>query len=215
MPIKDYEIRDGITARQGVRISAPFGDAELAAVGRMFEALGRQADFEGMTEPLEAWAQETLVKAGIPPDPRRLHALPSGGRGSLTALVKDRPFSKEWYAAEILHRLHFIRAFLERGEAAEAARWCLGLGALTQEADDKFEWEQHALRGLKTLESARAGHAQVHGTPERKAERRARYRVAYEAEIAAGAKSCHAACLRVGTKFGVSYKTIERAVKTM
>ena len=85
------------------------------------------------------------------------------------------------------------------------------IGQQINEAANKEIWEEDALRGEKVLASARSGHAQVHGTEQAKAARRAKYRDAFQKAQANGLSKMEAYDA-VAVQFGVSSRTIERAV---
>lgn len=68
-------------------------------------------------------------------------------------------------------------------------------------------------RGIKVSNGGLEGARAEYGDDYAREARRAELRRAYEEARANGAKSKHAACKIVEEQFGVSYKTVERALK--
>ena len=63
MPVKRKKIGSGITEREAVDISAPFGVVESKAIRELFD---RGFDFESTYgRPIETWARATLSAVGI------------------------------------------------------------------------------------------------------------------------------------------------------
>jgi hypothetical protein len=190
MPVKKVLVGDGITARERVRVTAPHGKAETEAIKKGITQASKAGSFDGMVSGVEAWALSVLLDAGMPTD------------GSAHTGQGDTP---ERYANEIVNRLGFVRAVIERGEAERAARFSLQLGVLIEQARLKFEWEKPALMGQEVERGASKGGKK----------RADRYSHDYAALLAAKQKAhplwSLTQCRRaVAADLGVSIKTVER-----
>lgn len=125
----------GITAKEYMQADG----ADLPVAMREFFANWKEVSkdrdaFGARVVRAEEWARAVLAQAGIE--------------------GKTVPDSPKDYALRLLDEIAWIRAFIERGEAAEAARFAVNLGILMQEAAFKFQWEHSALVG-----AAQAHHA--------------------------------------------------------
>lgn len=119
--------------------------------------------------------------------------------------------SREWYARQILVELHVARDRSRRGDIDRAMLSAFKIGVLVAEANLKFAWETHALRGLKSETKGRLGAAMVHGDEEAVSRRRRERLAAFEAQLAAqGGRNVTGAMEIVAERFGVSRRTIQR-----
>jgi hypothetical protein len=150
MPVEHYRRGSGITQKERTRVTKP--SSEPAELQRM---LGRDFSFEGLHGAvLEARARGILEVAGITVDHERL---PDGREASgWAAVVRQRGHaedSEQDFAARLLEKLELLRATSSRKQVEEATRFAFELGVLATEADMKFRWELHALRGLRWAEN--------------------------------------------------------------
>lgn len=136
---------DGITARESVILDAEGMRRHLEGWNK---AAGKNS-FETRITAVEQWALSVLDKAGIEPT----------GEESGTA---DTP---ENYAQRFLNYIGFIRAFIKRGDTAQATRFALNLGIIMGESGIKFAHEKDALLGEKFTAGRKPGAV----TPIRKA----------------------------------------------
>lgn len=166
------------------------------------EHASANSTFEGSVTDIEAVARSVLVSAGADPDK------PS------TYIDRFDEDSREDYAGRILQRISQTRTAIKKYDAAGAAYYGLKVGWLTTEADMKFEWEDHALRGRNTILDAKRGHEEVHGTDEEKHERWAAMSRDFYAEVDSGTGKT-AAYEIVAERHKVSSKTVRRAVKRL
>lgn len=144
MPVEECADGDGITKRRGTEISAPFGPSENNALREMLPP-GKDFGINGRLAAIEAQASAILNAAGLPTD------------GNIPGPTDGGPDTLERYANDAINLIGFIRAGLKGGDAEMAALFALRLGALLQAAELKTDWERHALRGEKVVDSARQG----------------------------------------------------------
>jgi hypothetical protein len=145
MTKKTIKRGSGITARECLILDAK---GMLQHLENWNKAAGKN-NFEKRIATVEQWALSVLKVTGIEPTGEE-----SGGA--------DTP---ENYAQRFLNYIRFIRAFIERGDTAQAARCAVNLGILLGESGIKFEHEKDALLGKKFT----AGRKPGAGGPIRKA----------------------------------------------
>lgn len=201
----------GISQRQEVTYAAPFDAQDNKAIREAFQAAPR-FDFEGLHgAPLEEAARSVLRAHGLPEEWRTDY--PHGDLSGEVLAAGHVEDSVPHLAAQILSVLHVVRGRIAAGDMTQATRFAVELGALAQLASLKVGWERDALAGRRVAEGGRRGADEAHGDAASRAEFRAELRRSYGAARANGAKSKYAACVEVGTLYGVSYKTVERALK--
>lgn len=222
-------IGTGITARSVVTFdwSKP-GDLE-AQVAAAIET-HKQGSFQQLSERIVAQASQILEASGLPADPGMIYTVEQKSRFAATRtkakpattdvdvylndliLLHDyAPDSPEGYAARLLTLCWQIDHLLKEGALDEAMAMTFHAGELIAEAAFKDVWELDALRGSKVLASARAGHRQVHGSPEDRKQRHADYVAAFEQELAIGHLRMAAYDI-VAKRFDVGRRTVQRAV---
>lgn len=183
----------GITERESIALDMQTpADMEplYDAADRMEARLGREPDaYDWIAGGIEEWATEVL--ASEPSD--------TGA---------DTPHD---YACRIMTSIGRTRYLIEKGDAAKAAHEAVRLGEMMAEIRIKGLWELHALRGRKTHDGARKGHATVHGTEQEKNERYAEYQGAVDEIHERNPRlSYQAIRQRVAVRYGVSESTIKR-----
>jgi len=155
MPIKHKKTGTGITEREVTEVTAPFGEKEIAEVGKLFS---REFTFEGLYgKRAEVWAREVLVDADLDPGENLEHFHTVD---YLQRLTSERVYSTEVdYAARVLQALKLVRTLMEHGDVEDVARFAVELGLLLQEMAMKFKWEGYALSGQKRAEDLRSATA--------------------------------------------------------
>ncbi len=175
MPVKRYEIREGVSVRKRTKLTPPFLECEVAELHNMLV----ESTFDSRMAHVETWARSVLTAAGLPdrrgffvryPDGRWVEAPKDWetrdlrdflGRGesicTLGKLVEGKPFTHEWYTVRFLDNLDFLNALIQRGEAARAASFAFTLGRLVQELDFKLDWEPNAITGEKVRAGGKKG----------------------------------------------------------
>lgn len=132
MSRKTVTTGSGITAREHESVD---GADLIPALRLFFENWDRASkgknDFDARIARIEQWALSVLKKAGIEPD----------------GIQSGTTDTRENYAQKFIRKIHSIRAFIKRGESAQAARYAVNLGVLMGEAEMKFKWESFALKG--------------------------------------------------------------------
>jgi hypothetical protein len=137
-------------------VSFDLTDPEPSAAEHLinkFERLAREQkeypiEFDRLIAPAERWSRAVYVEAGLGPD----------------CVVSDDLYpQKVWYASQIQSRAAEIRKLGER-EPDLVSGLALELGVLIGEGQAHLTHGENAARGLKSIQSARAGHEQVHGT---------------------------------------------------
>lgn len=121
------------------------------------------------------------------------------------------PDSPEGYALQVLMLLQTARQKREAGSIDEAMALAFTVGELVNEAGMKDLFEADLVAGEKVRAGGHEAHEKVHGTPEEKAARQEAYLQEFDRLRAAGTKKMLAYEL-TAEKFGVSAKTIQRAV---
>jgi len=171
MPITRKKVRKGLTGHVEISVSAPFGEEEIEEVNRMFETI---YNLDKALEEIRLIASKVLASAGLPTDWSHVMVGPDGKwrphrKGEhpqpkpgwtytfVTGLVKDRPYTEEWFAAQSLSSIEMIRGHIERGEARNAAFAGLQLGNLVRTAVLKFRWEKHAIVGINVRKGGKKG----------------------------------------------------------
>jgi hypothetical protein len=149
------------------------------------------SEFDRLIADAEAWCQDVAAAAGVRSD-----------QG-----VPDELYPQAiWYAVQIRTRAAEIR-HLRDSHPDLALGLALYLGELIGEARAQLAHGEDAARGLKTMESARAGHAQVHGSENAKQARWRGQIAAFEKYRAQGYNITQAE-RRAAAECGVSQRTI-------
>ncbi len=190
-----------------------------------------QSSFERLSRRIMDHARAILAAAGLPTDVNGVYALAEDRSWTQVEKIprsrarKQRPLSlpqlvvlrghasdsPEGYAVSLLFLINRANRLAAAGAIDEAMATAFTAGQQINEAAMKEIWEADALRGEKVLESARRGHAEVHGSEEAKTRRRAAYVRAFEAERKKG-QSKMEAYEAVARQFDVDPRTIQRAV---
>jgi hypothetical protein len=166
-----------------------------------FRALARDKDqyrneFDRLIADVEARCRDILAEQGLEP-----------GAG-----VSDERYPEAiWYAGQIIDRTAEIRDLRDHNPDLAIAA-ALVLGHLIGEAQAHLSHGEDAARGVKTMQSVKAGHEGVHGSP---AAKRARWRAqlaAFEKYRAQGVNITESEW-RAATECGVSKRTIHQARK--
>jgi hypothetical protein len=175
MTVELYEQGTGLTKRTRVKVSAPFGPEEKAAIRRALRRCSELSDFQKYLNVTEASAKSVLAAAGLPDATRDIliradgtwtyllsesveedlapmspgpgEYIASGAHFVLQNHVLD---SEKGHAARILVQVARVRAALEGNETEEATSSSRGLDALLQEQYFKRNFEKPALSGLKS-----------------------------------------------------------------
>lgn len=205
-----------------------------ADVGALIEATVstvKQTSFNHLSREIVNLAERILADAGLPTEINGVYAHATDGTWNrveklprsrsdrdklltLSELFQKTNYavdSPQGYAVRLLILIDKASMLAREGSFDEAMATAFAIGQQINEAANKEIWEEDALRGEKVLASARSGHAQVHGTEQVKAARRAKYRDAFQKARANGLSKMEA-YEAVAVQFGVSSRTIERAV---
>ena len=173
MPIRKTELRRGLQRQMNTSFDFPLTEEEMTEFKREIDSMSMDATLRGYEE----FARHVLREAELPDHialvlvlpngtwqqlPKNWHqtigGIPAGAKlMSVTALVKGRELTPEWRAAQILHWVAAVRHHIAEGNTEDAAWTALRLQNHVTKAEFVDNWETHALRGLKTLESARVG----------------------------------------------------------
>lgn len=191
-----------------------------------------RSSFDRLSGKLEALATRILEAAELPSDPKVSYLVTSDGAWApiddqigLNAERHDAdlpldlavPFcgypsdSAEGYATRVLMLLQKARRQQEAGSIDEAMALAFAVGELANETGMKDLFEADFIAGGKVRAGGHQAHEKVHGTEEEKAARRDAYLQEYDRLRADGMRKTLAYEL-TGEKFGVSAKTIQRAV---
>jgi hypothetical protein len=177
MPIRKTEFRRGLQRQIKTSFDFPLTDEEMTEFNHEFDSMSMDATLRDYEE----FARRVLREAHLPDHLALVRVLPNGtwqelpnnwqknwrqttedARSrvrfmSVTALVKGRELTAEWRAAQILHWVAAVRHHIAEGNTEDAAWTALRLQNHVTKAEFVDNWESHAVRGLKTLESARVG----------------------------------------------------------
>lgn len=221
----------GMTERAVLKFDPTATDDIQRMIRAAIETFARSS-FDRVSKKLETLAKQILESAGLPSDPAVSYLVTPDGAW---AVVDDQmyfaaelhnadlpldltvPFcgypsdSAEGYAARILMLLQKARRQQEAGSIDEAMALAFGVGELANEAGMKDLFEADFIAGGKVRAGGHQAHEKVHGTEEEKAARRDAYLQEYDRLRADGMRKTLAYEL-AGEKFGVSAKTIQRAV---
>jgi hypothetical protein len=130
------------------------------------------SEFDRLIADAEGWCHEVATAAGLRSD----------------QAVPDELYPQAiWYAAQIRRRAAEIRDLRERYPDL-ALGLALFLGELIGEARAHLAHGEDAARGMKAVQSARAGHEQVHGN---QSDKQARWRAQYAAFERYRAQGCN------------------------
>ena len=230
MPKIQGIIGTGITKR-GV-VTFDWNDpADVAAQIEAAVSTFEHTSFDHLSREIVNLAERILSDAGLPADVSGFYTRATDGTWShvekLPRSRSDRDKlltlpelflktnyaadSPQGYAIKLLILIDKASMLASKGSVDEAMATAFAIGQQINEAANKEIWEEDALRGEKVLASARSGHAQVHGTEQAKAARRANYRDAFQKAQANGLSKMEA-YEEVAAQFGVASRTIERAV---
>jgi hypothetical protein len=181
MPITREHIGTGLTTRVRTNVGSPWGAEEYAALTCIFEAIGQTSTFEAIAASWEAFCQNLLSKAELPPWdkdvrmysdgnwtddlpedwPQRVREIlrPGESTGRTQHIVELRYGldSQEWFASEIRQRIDLVRTAIASHDTAFTALMALRLGMLIATATLKFAWEPAALTGQKIQRAVRQG----------------------------------------------------------
>jgi len=188
MSIKHYSKGTGYTRKHRLRATRPTREEFESQVLPQLTGLG----FEARLASLEAVCRTTIIDAGYTADER------SEEFDLIPSRVKFQ--SHEWYAWQILNKISFVRAIRGRGDKREESgllNFTLDLGGLMA------EWE------IKTR--MRENPEKAH-PPERT---NSKYEVRRQAHARAVSRGLSGgdAIKAAADECGVSYKTIDRALK--
>lgn len=154
------------------------------------------SEFDRLIADAEGWSHDVTSAAGLGPD----------------QTVPDDLYPQAlWYAAQIRMRVAEIRDLRKRYPDLSLGL-ALYLGELIGEARAHLAHGEDAARGVRAMESARAGHEQVHGN---QAAKQARWRdqlAAYEKYHARGLNVTESE-RRAANECGVSPRTIHATRK--
>ena len=173
MPIRKQEFRRGMERLTNTSFDFPLTEEEKTEFHREIDLMSMDTTLRGYEE----FARHVLREAELPDHTALVLVLPNGTwqelpkkwrqtiRGipagvklvSVTTLVKGRELTPEWRAAQILHWAAAVRHRIAEGNTEDAAWTALRLQNHVTKAEFVDNWETHALRGLKTLDSARVG----------------------------------------------------------
>lgn len=132
----------------------------------------------------------------------------------LWELVSRRGFAEDspcGYSVRLLYMLNTVDTLAREQRYDEALAMALETGRLIAAADIKEIWEEDAVRGYKSVEGARMGHAAVHGTAFEKAARQKEHVRAFEKYRTQG-RGILAAYEAAAKECGVSRRSIQRSV---
>ena len=146
-------VGSGVTKRTRWTMPGPSTPEGMAAYRALLPPPGVNA-LEWKISLAEKIAKRVLEAAKLPTDPSHKYnipgndkaTLPSSGNmwsiGNLTELVKahgKREYEDvEWYGAEVLVNLQYVRNAIVEGDALRAAAYGVGLGALIREAEIRY-----------------------------------------------------------------------------
>lgn len=130
--MKKYEFGGGITKKNKVSFD---GSETYGEIKAFFKKYNESYEL-GRIKLAEAVCKEILKSQGLPIEPVEYFDLP--------------PLdvqSQEWYALEILKQIGLIESALGRSDLHNGMESAFQVGLLWKEAELKFEWERHALKG--------------------------------------------------------------------
>lgn len=174
MPVHQEIIGTGITKRIRRHISAPYGEKEAAALGRMAEDFNSNT-LENYLAAWESFCQGLLAKAQLPPWRKAVyvdadgtwtenipkdwqkHSQPGAQITSTIPLVESRYGidSELWFACTILAAIDRVRRHMASDDCTLATSAGVELAQLTTTATFKFTWESEIEFGKKTRENRR------------------------------------------------------------
>lgn len=113
------------------------------------------------------------------------------------------------FAHRIINKYNNVKFAIANGNADQAARFAVVLGELCKEAEMKFNWEDHALRGKKIQEKAQeGGHKKT--TKDRDIELARRYMAERDTR---GANTPKLTFAKFGKLVGLDESTVRKAVR--
>ena len=166
--------------------------------------------------PFDEMTPEDWQRAGQSLDEQfDLDACLDGMARRIEPMVGDprEPFANEIQRAarKLALAIDKLPAYLLAGDTRRAALKGIEIGILAQRLD-VLQFEPDVRRSKKVVRGARAGHEIVHGNSEEKAERYAEYVAAFQEEWRPN-RTKGRLYEKLATRFGVSSKTIQRAVE--
>jgi hypothetical protein len=181
MTVTHQRIGTKLTERLITRVSAPWDEETLGVLHNMFKTSSETSAFEGIAAFWEAFYQDVLAQAKLPPwnkyvriyangdwvdnlpeDWRqRPHEIlkPGEGIGRAIDIVeqRDRIDFPEWFAAKILDSIDLVRTVIARGETATIAHLTVNLTMDVAIATLKSAWEADAWLGKGHRRVSRKG----------------------------------------------------------
>jgi hypothetical protein len=171
MPVTHEIIGSRLTKRLRTRISAPWNEEAVSALHSMFKVASQTSTFEGIAASWEAFYQDVLAQAELPPWNKYVRIYANGdwaddlpedwrqrpreilkpgegiGRAIDIAEQRDRIDSPEWFAAKILDSIDLMRTVIACGETATVAHLTVNLTMDVAIASLKSAWEADAWLG--------------------------------------------------------------------
>jgi|TARA_B100000315_G_C14530183_1_gene565768 hypothetical protein len=131
-----------------ISVSSPATKEDLAQyeAWRQRHGIEETTGFEGDNLVEEVWARDILQNAGLPVDPKEKVSGKNGSVIQLWEFVQDGAYKTiEWYAVEILQKIALVRLVIANGNSPAIANFACELGALYNEAQNKFRFENWIL----------------------------------------------------------------------
>ena len=171
MTVTQQRIGTKLTERLRTLVSAPWNEETLGVLHSMFKTSSETSSFEGIAAFWEAFYQDVLAQAKLPPWNKyvRLYAngdwaddlpedwhqrpheilKPGEGVGRAFNIMeqRNRIDSQEWYAAKILDSIDLVRKQIARGKTATVAHLVVNLTMDVAIATLKSAWEADAWLG--------------------------------------------------------------------
>jgi hypothetical protein len=181
MTVTHQRIGAKLTERLITRVSAPWDEETLGVLHSMFKASSETSTFEGIAAFWEAFYQDVLAQAKLPPWNKyvRIYAngawaddlpedwhqrphevlKPGEGIGRAINIVEQRDGtdSPAWFAAKILDGIDLVRMVIARGEAATVAHLTVNLTIDVAIATLKSAWEADAWLGKNHRQASSKG----------------------------------------------------------
>ena len=171
MTVTQQRIGTKLTERLRTLVSAPWNEETLGVLHSMFKTSSETSSFEGIAAFWEAFYQDVLAQAKLPPWNKyvriyangdwaddlpedwhqRPHEIlkPGEGAGRAFDIMEQRNGidSQEWFAAKILNGIDLVRTAIARGETATVAHLTVNLTMDVAIATLKSAWEADAWLG--------------------------------------------------------------------
>ena len=163
--MKKKVTRPGLTQRETTGPSiAPTDEEEVARLSAAID----EGNLETWLNRVEEWARNELAAAGL--QTVYLAPTPGGGQVSVLDLVKDRPHSPEWLAAQTLKFAVRTRYHMESGNAKDAVWNAIHLAQAIRLTDFKLDLEGPLRTGIKVIKGARESGRETRGERARRDE---------------------------------------------